>query len=106
MATGKIEKVTNAWGNNYCKMPDGTLICWGSDTIIVTDTPPDRKQFTFPVAFASAPSVFFQVEENSYNVQPILLIWGLNTTSCYALNRASTPSRHILFKWLAVGRWK
>ena len=29
MATGKIEKVMNDSGSGYCKMPDGTLICWG-----------------------------------------------------------------------------
>ena len=33
MATGKIEKVMNDSGSGYCKMPDGTLTCWGTISV-------------------------------------------------------------------------
>ena len=32
MATGTITKVMNDSNTGYCKMPDGTLICWGEFT--------------------------------------------------------------------------
>ena len=88
-------------------MPDGTLLAWGAQLIDVTAGTKDRVLLDIPseAVFVGNPSIQFTVVENGYNVQPILLLWD-TSGDYYALNKASVPNKHIIFRWLAVGRWK
>ena len=107
MATSTIKQTMNNSGTRYCKMPDGTLLAWGAQSIDVTTGTKDRVLLDFPseAVFVGNPSIQFTVVENGYNVQPILLLWD-TSDGYYALNRASVPNKHIIFRWSAVGRWK
>ena len=105
--TSVIKQMQNNSSSRHCKMPDGTLIAWGAQAIDVTTGTKDRVKLDFPseASFVGDPSIHFTVVENGYNVQPVLVLW--NTSSgYYALNKASVPSKHIVFRWSAVGRWK
>lgn len=104
----------NVSTTQYCKMPDGTLMCWGAyigdhavntawgalyaETINVT--------IPFPVSFVSAPKVFVTPENNDV---PIVRIISPTKTSIpgFRVFRA-TPieSVSINMNWLAIGRWK
>lgn len=105
--TSVIQQMQNNSSARYCKMPDGTLIVWGSQAIDVTTGTKDRTKLEIPsgVSFVGTPSIQLTVVENAYNIQPILLLWD-SAGDYYALNRASVPSKHILFRWTATGRWK
>lgn len=107
MATSIIKQIMNNSGTRYCKMPDGTLLAWGAQSIDVTTGTKDRVLLDFPseAVFIGTPSIHFTVVENGYNVQPILLLWD-TSGGYYALNKASVPNKHIIFRWSAVGRWK
>lgn len=104
----------NVSTTQYCKMPDGTLICWGlykgehavntawgalyAATINVT--------IPFPVAFISKPKVFVTPENNDV---PIVRIIPPTTTGIpgFRVFRAtSVDSVDINMDWLAIGRWK
>lgn len=105
--TSTIKQIMNNSGARYCKMPDGTLLVWGTQFIDVSAGTKDRVKLEIPtgISFVGDPSIQLTVKENGYNVQPILLLWVSNG-EYYALNKASVPNKHILFLWSAVGRWK
>ena len=86
--------------SSYCKMPDGTLICWGSATIAYTYA----KAVYFPVAFVDT-SYIVQVTwiANSTDVQNTA---ALDKHTDYVSVNRIRNSGSISFQWLAIGRWK
>ena len=95
-------------GSNYCKMPDGTLICWGA----VSNTAQGYGTMTFPETFISIPNVTATPYYSSGG-------GGLN---CRVIVQPSTTGGNIYFRQLtstaistetnqqayytAIGRWK
>jgi hypothetical protein len=100
MATSTIEKVTNNSGTNYCKMPDGTMICWGYETL--TGSGPFYT-FTFGHTFVGAPNV--QITTETSNV--IFRVPSVSADRATAMVVSGTvPSEGSVIKWLTIGRWK
>ena len=103
MATGTMQKVTNDSGTGYCKMVDGTLMCWGNSTIPANN---DRIDVTFPVTFSDDPRYQITPVENGYTGTVSLYSWQRLKNKMYVINRGASQSKAILFDWFAVGRWK
>lgn len=105
--TGNVDGI-NESDSDYCKMPDGTLICWGS----VSNTAQGYGVMTFPVAFISVPNVTATPYYSSGG-------GGLN---CRVIVQPTTTGGNIYFRqltstaistetnqqayYIAIGRWK
>ena len=103
-------------GSGYCKMPDGTLMCWGVVSISGVDINKAWGQVyesarldlgvTFPMPFTSRPVLALQ-----QSVSPAGWIetadWTTTGIGGYYLVRPTpaigTSGR---ISWLAIGRWK
>ena len=109
MATSSIEKVTNNSGSNYCKMPDGTLIQWGSVSMACTTEGGPLGYYgtatvNFPVAFKTASYVIIPT------IQEVASYWNANgyvsstTQGVVCIGGNNTVSKNV--RWFAMGRWK
>lgn len=94
MATSEINKVMNDSTSNYCKMPDGTLIHWGSGTADSAGS----LALTFSPAFNAIPSI--TASNDGWN--PVACGFaGLGNS--YGTLRTSANTKVY---WQAIGRWK
>ena len=105
-------------GSGYCKMPDGTLICWGKIPTgtynattawgAVYETPSISVSVTFPISFIVAPDVFYKCR--SIGTQCFLEDGTSISSSGIGGNinlwRPTAHEVNALISWLAVGRWK
>lgn len=103
--------ITAQSGDGYCRMADGTLICWGSgdfgtisanDSIVVT--------VTFPKAFKDVDS-YTLIAYGAYHYPHTLEVVGTkyNAGSCriYGANRTvNVIDQYALYSWVAIGRWR
>ena len=113
MATGKIEKVMNDSGSGYCKMPDGTLICWGHvivrssyqswGAMYVTDVNPN---VTFPVPFLSAPALSVTCSEQVSGVIVNAVCTATKWNQVAIMRQSSGTDYSTPLSYIAVGRWK
>ena len=104
----KINEVKNNSGvtyndsfdhKGYCKMPDGTLIQWGTKQgIVQADT-----TFTFSIPFISYPTVIASTGAGSVRV-PVYVESVSN--SSFELHFDTYVDRSKWGRWLAIGRWK
>ena len=109
MATSTIKQVTNNSGSNYCKMPDGTLIQWGKESVASKTEKASlgyhgSKAVTFAMAFVSLPVVIVCPHEDAG-------YWNSGCTDITNIGfKASIagdqPSVARTVEWLAIGRWK
>ena len=115
VSNGGLNDVKNETGANYCKMPDGTLICWGSKQATYDANNAfwggswyygDLGSVVFPERFYGLPSTsftkiagadlfFLGVEQNDTQISHIYIARPTSETQI-----TSTIS------WTAVGRWK
>lgn len=111
--------VVNTSGSGYCKMPDGTLLCWGSISVSQTDVDTAWGSFyesseinisgqTFPVSFVSAPSLILRLRAS-----PVAFLEDKITASTTGLTGSFRMTRPTIgyncagsIYWLATGRWK
>ena len=94
-------------GSNYTKLPDGTLICWGT----VTNTSDGYAQGTFPVAFTSVPTIIvspaYSAGGGGLNSRPV----GAATKVQYTVyfrqisSTAATTDTNQHANFVAIGRW-
>lgn len=107
MASGTITKVIPDSGAFYCKMPDGTLICWGRGSANnVSGTTEVNIAQTFGVAYYGIPAVILALRGASYNrrIHPRdITLTGFNAACAFT---SSSSSGDIWFDWVALGRWK
>lgn len=105
-----VNPVNNDSGNNYCKMPDGTLIQWGtksySGTIAAGGTATDTV--TFPTSFANSS---YSLICNLLTSVPSQRTASLSTRSVSSAtislqNTYSSASDGATYSWIAIGRWK
>ena len=109
MASGVIEKLSNDSANGYCKFPDGTLICYGSNSVT---TPSAGGKFgyfgstsvTFPQTFSACPIVIPNVDKSP-------AFWSVNTQSTSTTGAtigvaSDTQNGSANVTYIAVGRWK
>ena len=107
MATSKVEKVTNDIESGKCKMPDGTLILWGSGTITGTSTTEADYYVTFASAFSASPIVTATMITSSYHRRIHIKgtsVYGFTITAANSVDGQNAPD--TWFNWIAVGRWK
>lgn len=98
-----MEKVTNNSESGYCKMPDGTLIQWGSEKIASGTS---SKAIAFQIAFNNANNVSVTLCPGYDNSIYVPLVWGGLTTTGFTVYRSSSESFNQAVKWTAIGRWK
>ena len=101
--------LVNDSGAGYCKMPDGTLIQWGS-TSIERKVGINTAAVTFPIAYKAGnpPVVMATTQTSAYapylNVYPNTIT---GTSANIALSNTNTSAYNDgAVNWLAVGRWK
>ena len=102
-----IDALSNITGNYYCKMPDGTLICWGEKTGA------NNAQVDFPVSFAN--TNYSVTLSGRYNAATtIKCIFSVNdraktyfkVEAWDANTKADSTATNLVFFWQAIGRWK
>ena len=101
MATSIIKHTADIGGAKYTKQADGTLTCWGTDTI---PNGSYSKVVNFPVSFANTSYVatitFIINDASVHNVTANgKYPNGMN------VNRNGNTGAHT-FDWIAIGRWK
>lgn len=107
MASGTIPQVFNNSGAGYCKMPDGTLIQWGSVTGQFTNGICSQN-IAFPISFASVPSVTASISSTSTQYATANAI-TTSLTNCVVymiMYGATTYTGGGNIMWTAIGRWK
>lgn len=112
MATGSITKVSNDSASGYCKMPDGTLVCWGNASV-TTSTSASGATYpylgytsvTFTIPFyGEYPQVFANIRQS-----PAYWAAGasdISTTGFTVYVGGNTNGTTNNVCWLAIGRWK
>lgn len=93
----------NNSGAGYCKMPDGTLIQWGTGTIA---TGTKLLHIYFPQTFIDTAYGFTAIAsiDGSNNVLPIGYYYNLvGDIRAYT---QSNVSADLNLLWIAIGRWK
>lgn len=109
MAQGTMQKVTNDSSSNYCKMPDGTLMQWGTVGGYYSG---DRElEVTFPIQYISNPTVTLtnapgSSTENYRKVINSISYVNKDKFKIYQTNVDSTYNNVHNVVWNAVGRWK
>ena len=103
------DKITGtSSGTGYCKMPDGTLICYGAVSASTVNSGGKfgyygTANITFPVAFNSAPMI-------TVNVKKGAAFWNATADSISAtgaeISIAGDAIVTATVEWLAIGRWK
>lgn len=111
--------IVNTSGSGYCKMPDGTLLCWGSISVSQTNVDTAWGSFyesseinissvSFPVPFASTPTLLLRLR-----VSPVAFLEDKITASTTGLSGSFHMTRPTIgyncagsIYWLAIGRWK
>jgi hypothetical protein len=112
MAKSKKEKVIPESGTSYCKMPDGTLMCWG-----VTKMPSDGTlKISFPKAFVVSGGLsysftcsWFSVNGNVSGEIGTQKTFNKAADSIYVTIAGSMPTAFVdrlYVSWVAIGRWK
>lgn len=100
LGSGNIDIGAGDSGSNYCKLPDGTLICWGSySASSVWST-----SFSFAKTFASAPILLATPAVNNTSIKWITQTATSTTGGQIWYNNANSVAVDV--KWLAIGRWK
>lgn len=107
MATDTIKKVSNDSENNYCKMPDGTLIQWGNTSLATAASSRESIALNFQLAFIDTPRV---VASPSNSTRPDLYFANIRSIASdhftlYVYNGYSSQIS-IPVDWIAIGRWK
>lgn len=103
-----IQQQTNNSGSNYCKMPDGTLIQWGTKKITPTMSGgifgyTGGVTVTFDIPFNSHVTVIASPYENAgyWNAG----VTSLSLNSFFLTLAGNSQTEHEAY-WIAIGRWK
>lgn len=104
------KQVTNNSGSTYCKMPDGTLIQWGTAANMQSG-----NTITFPIHFinknyrvsitsqyntaSTIRSIYGVANSDKYNDGFTLYVWDTTKGGISTQN-------NVVVEWIAIGRWK
>lgn len=109
MATGTITKVMNDSRSGYCKMPDGTLICYGNVMMPSDGT----ASITFATSFINDSYGFTTTYEtlngNVAGAIGTIKAYNIYTTGITVTIAGEMPSafvNRLRVSYVAVGRWK
>lgn len=109
-ANNLLAAMANNSGAGYCKMPDGTLIQWGSASITRSVGINESSAITFPIPYLSttSPLVFTTFNTRAYSPylssNPSDVFY--NEFKIVLVNSNATAYSDGTVNWLAVGRWK
>ena len=122
MATSIIEKVTNESGSGYCKMPDGTLICYGDvrvniasgswidwkndGSIFRCESQPTNGSEVFAKQFSSSDVYICLAPFTDENVMVVNVSVNSAAISKISFARPLTRTGDFYFHYIAIGRWK
>ena len=97
--TSTIQQIMNNSDSNYCKMPDGTLIQWGTTSVTgLTAT------VQMPLSFKDTSYyVLITLVANTNSVTNVTAINPFEVGR-FAIGVNTPPSGGA--RWLAIGRWK
>lgn len=103
----------NDSGDGYCKMPDGTLICWGTASASGATAPwgslysvDATVDIQFPVAFNAPPFVSFSCYANNSFVMVNTLYDNTHITRVSWIRQTEQANAYVSLHWVAIGRWK
>ena len=107
MAEGYIPMITNNSGVGYCKMPDGTLMQWGTVGQTFSASGSVDRTTTFATPFVSEPFICIQC----------LIGTDIGFDEAYLKSRGATEfvatlkntyagPNSVWIVWFAIGRWK
>lgn len=113
MAEGNIQQQTNNSGDGYCKMPDGTLIIYGSTPITANANSRNSVSVAYPISFpinVISPSGVTTMNgvvtpPGSLRTIDTSMDVGRNQVTIYLSNTNST-SVTLNISWMVIGRWK
>lgn len=96
---------------NYCKMPDGTLICWGSATFPDASVGVQNVTVQYPVSFESAPFVTVCWNDNPTSTKNYMGMLVVNknssTKSQLVIGTDRLRTGYVWYvSYIAIGRWK
>ena len=112
MATGPIKQVTNNSGSYYCKMPDGTLIQWGTSGAYASGSSTKNTEVTFPISFLNTEyRVAFTNKlagTDFENYDTTIFSYQRAYASKMLVHQKTANGSTLLreFDWIAIGRWK
>lgn len=99
----------NESASNYCKMPDGTLIEWGSTGGGGGQGTSASYPVTFAMDFMAAPMIAFGVYDDSAGNYDNISCSYVDISAhgfTARLSRVSTGYIGAVVRWVAIGRWK
>ena len=104
---GGLNSLQNESANGYCKMPDGTLIEWGT----VTTDSNGAGSASFQNTFYSTPTVIITASGSAITscISPKLSTTSKTGFTCVAISTSSSttvPATANALRWMAMGRWK
>ena len=101
MATGTITKVIPTSGTHFCKMPDGTMMVWGSVAFTASDYAKSiiPSNYTDGTTFTSVDAFIGTADVNETPVAAII-----NTVNGFSIGRRPLNACNV--HWIAIGRWK
>lgn len=107
MASGTITKVIPDGGTGYCKIPDGTLLQWGSGSVTTgSGTTEGTEWVAFPTPFYGNVNVQWSWIYSSYNRRMHVQAFSVNGFTMAAAALSGSGGVACSFSWFAVGRWK
>lgn len=109
MATGTIQMTANKSENGYCKMPDGTLIQWGT----VINPNAGYTAVSFPVTFATD-NFIFSASPRYSSAYPVIDYRTIaqkvsnsgGVVNFKPLSSTGSYTTAAIADWIAIGRWK
>lgn len=100
-------------GTGYCKMPDGTMMCWGQKTSSAnsstqwgTGYAANFDPITFPQTFIAAPSATITVSGTASFAIVSASVGTTGISNIQAFRPGTFPSSTFAYNWIAIGRWK
>ena len=94
-------------GNGYCKMADGTLLCYGSKAVAFTDTGTEDVTLTFAIPFATSPiCVCSRCATESTQYEEAYAMSWTTTDITIRYRNYFAGQNNVYAAYLAIGRWK
>lgn len=97
MATGTISVMTNESGNDYCKMPDGTLMMWQDVAFASGDY---AKSLYWAGRFTSIKTIMLSTDATE-----VTTMGAINDSNTVVVARRPATTACTV-RCLAIGRWK
>ena len=119
MSTGLVDQIFDYLGNDsaeqtgtvrgYCKLPNGTLICWGTVSFPPTSTGVQTVQDTFPVSFIASPWACASWRDTVSTPSYMDYVYATNSSTKTSIQLAA-KRLDTRYAWsanyIAIGRWK